>query len=189
MRMQDAPGGVGCIPPLAEGRPERRTTCTRSVQRPSQGPQNRYQDPATFAVAPRTAHRRTGGQSCLGRLPWPPENAKTAFRWGWYKLEMPQPLRRPTQTRRAPPAPASPIEAERCSLWLPSLSEGRPERHRTVARSVQSPPRLTQNGYQADTKTPPRSQWRPGRRGTLRPPDPVAEEDPVAATKMANSPS
>ena len=46
LRVGDAPCGVGWIPPLAEGRPERRTTATRSVQSPSQGPLNGYQDPA-----------------------------------------------------------------------------------------------------------------------------------------------
>ena len=46
LRVGDAPCGVGWIPPLAEGRPERRTTATRSVQSPPQGPLNGYQDPA-----------------------------------------------------------------------------------------------------------------------------------------------
>ena len=46
LRVRDAPRGVGWIPPLAEGRPERHTTAPRSVQSPPQGPQNRYQDSA-----------------------------------------------------------------------------------------------------------------------------------------------
>ena len=97
--------------PLADGRPERLTTATRSVQSPTQGPRNGYQDPATFAVRPRTAHRPTGWQSCLGRLPSPPQNDKIGFPRDWYKFEVPRPLRRPAQTRRAPPAPTSSIEA------------------------------------------------------------------------------
>ena len=81
----------------------------------------------------RDAHREpqdracpAGWQSFLGRLPKPPENAKTAFRWGWHKLETPQPLRRPAQTRQAPPAPASSIETSRC--WVVTTPpEGRSE--------------------------------------------------------------
>jgi hypothetical protein len=48
-----------------------------------------------------------GWQSCPGRLPKPPENAKIAFRGGWYKSDVPQPLRRRTQTPQAFPARAS----------------------------------------------------------------------------------
>ena len=139
--------GVGWIPPLAERGPERHATGNRSVQSPPQGPQNRYQDPATFAVAPRTAHRPAGWQSCLGRLPKPPENDKIAFRWGWHKLEIPQPLRRSAQTRPAPPEPASSIGAHRC--WLGTTPpKGRAERYATAPRSVQRLPGLAQSRYQ-----------------------------------------
>ena len=144
---KDAPCGVGWIPPLAERGPERHATGNRSVQSPPQGPQNRYQDPATFAVAPRTAHRPAGWQSCLGRLPKPPENDKIAFRWGWHKLEMPQPLRRPAQTRPAPPERASSIGAHQC--WLGTTPpEGRSERYTPAPRSVQRLPGLAQIRYQ-----------------------------------------
>ena len=96
---------------------------------------------------PQDRARPAGWQSFTGRLPKPPENAKTAFRWGWHKLEMNQPLRRPAQTQQALPAPASSIEAPRC--WLGTTPpEGRSERHATAPRSVQRLPGLAQNGYQ-----------------------------------------
>ena len=59
---------------------------------------------------PQDRARPAGWQSCLGRLPKLPENAQIAFRWGWHKSEMLQPLKRPAQTRQAPPAPASSLE-------------------------------------------------------------------------------
>ena len=175
--------GVGWIPPLAERGPERHATGNRSVQSPPQGPQNRYQDPATFAVAPRTAHRPAGWQSCLGRLPKPPENDKIAFRWGWHKLEIPQPLRRSAQTRPAPPEPASSIGAHRC--WLGTTPpKGRAERYATAPRSVQRLPGLAQNGYQdaAYLAVGPRAAW------PHWPPEPPAGV-PVVASKMPKSPS
>jgi len=138
----------------------------------------------------RDAHREpqdracpAGWQSFLGRLPKPPENAKTAFRWGWHKLEMNQPLRRPAQTQQALPAPASSIEAPRC--WLGTTPpEGRSERHATAPRSVQRLPRLAQNRYQdsAYLAVAPRAAW-PHRRPN------TAVGDPVAASKMRFSPS
>jgi len=123
----------------------------------------------------------TGWQSCLGRLPLPPKNAKITFRWGWHKLEMPQPLRRPAQTRQAPPAPASSIEAAGVG-WLPPPPEGRSEWHTTAPRSVQRLPGLAQNGYQdsAYLAVGPRPAW-PHRR-----PD-TAGGDPVWASKMPKS--
>jgi hypothetical protein len=67
------------------------------------------------------------------------------FRWG--RLEMPQPLMRPAQTRPAPPEPASSIGAHRC--WLGTTPpKGRAERYTTAPRSVQRLPGLAQNGYQ-----------------------------------------
>ena len=63
-----------------------------------------------------------GWQSCLGRLPKPPENVKIAFRWGWYQLEMPQPLRCPTRTRQAFPAPTSRQRPDGVG-WLPPLQK------------------------------------------------------------------
>ena len=126
---------------------------------------------------PQGRARYPGRQSCLGRLPLPPENAKIAFRWGWHKLEMPQPLRRPAQTRQAPPAPASSIDAAR--RWLGTTPpEGRSERYMTAPRSVQRLPRLAENRYQdsAYLAVAPRLA------GAHRPPDPLA--GPVAASKM-----
>ena len=86
---------------------------------------------------PQDRARPAGWQSCLGRLPKPPENAKIAFRWGCHKLEMPQPLRRPAQTRQAPPARASSIGAHQCVGWVPPLQKAgrngtrpRPDRYK-----------------------------------------------------------
>ena len=120
-------------------------------------------------------------QSCLGRLPKPPENAKIAFRWGWHKLEMPQPLRRPAQTRQAPPAPASSIETRRCSV-VTTPPEGRSERHTTAPRSVQRLPGLAQNGYQD-------SAYLAVRPVTARAPQApnTAVRDSVATSKMPKS--
>ena len=59
---------------------------------------------------PQDRARPAGWQSCLGRLPSPPQNDKIGFPGDGYKFEVPQPLRRPTPTRRAPPAPASSID-------------------------------------------------------------------------------
>jgi hypothetical protein len=75
-------------------------------------------------VGPRTAPAPTGWQSCHGRFPLPPENAKIAFRGGWHRSETPQPLRRPTQTRQAPPARASSRGVPRC--WLDTTPHERP---------------------------------------------------------------
>jgi len=52
-----------------------------------------------IAVGPRTAPAPAGWQSCLGRLPSPPQNDKIGFPRDWYTFEMPQPFRRPTPTR------------------------------------------------------------------------------------------
>ena len=83
--------------------------------------------------------RPHGWQSFQGRLPLPPENDKIAFRGGWYKSETPQPLRRPTQTRQAPPARASSTGARQC--WVDTTPrEGVFERYATACRSVQSLP-------------------------------------------------
>ena len=113
----------------------------------------------------RDAHREpqdracpAGWQSFLGRLPKPPENAKIAFRWGWHKLEMTQPLKRPAQTRQPPPAPASSIETRRC--WLGTTPSRRPvgtayDRARIGTRTARtsperiSGPRLSRRGAQA----------------------------------------
>jgi hypothetical protein len=96
---------------------------------------------------PQDRARPAGWQSCLGRLPKPPENDKIAFRRDWHKLEMPQPPRRPAQTRTAPPEPASSIGAHRC--WLGTTPpEGRSERYATAPRSVQRLPGLAQIRYQ-----------------------------------------
>ena len=132
---------------------------------------------------PQDRARPAGWQSFTGRLPKPPENAKTAFRWGWHKLEMNQPLRRPAQTQQALPAPASSIEAPRC--WLGTTPpEGRSERHATAPRSVQRLPRLAQNRYQdsAYLAVAPRAAW-PHRRPN------TAVGDPVTGSKMRLSPS
>ena len=73
-------------------------------------------------------------------LGWELVKAAT-YRWGWHKLEIPQPLRRPAQTRQAPPARASSIGAHQC--WLGTTPpEGRSERHATAPRSVQRLPGL-----------------------------------------------
>jgi len=130
---------------------------------------------------PQDRARPAGWQSFTGRLPKPPENAKTAFRWGWHKLEMNQPLRRPAQTQQALPAPASSIEAPRC--WLGTTPpEGRSERHATAPRSVQRLPRLAQNRYQdsAYLAVAPRAAW-PHRRPN------TAVGGSMAASKMGFS--
>ena len=123
-------------------------------------------------------------QSCLGRLPKPPENAKIAFRWGWHKLEMTQPLKRPAQTHQPPPAPASSIETSRC--WLGTTPSRRPvgtayDRARIGTRTARtsperiSGPRLSRRGAQAGGGLPTIESCYIG--------------DSIAASKMRFSPS
>ena len=162
-----------------------RTTHDRTQIRtnPTPGSSERMSGFRDTRREPQDRARPAGWQSCLGRLPKPPENAKIAFRWGWHKLEMPQPLKRPAQTRQAQPAPASSIGAHQC--WLDTTPpEGRSERHTTAPRSVQRLPGLARNRYQDSTylAVGPRAAW-PHRR-----PD-TAEGDPVTGSKMRLSPS
>jgi len=83
--------------------------------------------------------RPHGWQSCHGRLPKPPENAKIAFRGGWHRLETPQLLRRQTQTHQAAQARASSIVAARS--WVDTTPPEYPlERYATACRSVQRLP-------------------------------------------------
>jgi len=92
----------------------------------------------------------TRWQSCPGRLPKPPENAKIAFRGGWHRLETPQPLRRRTQTPQAFPARAS-------SRGLPRVLGGyHPSR---------IPTRTIRDRLQIGTKTAPtKPEWMSGSR-------------------------
>ena len=96
-------------------------------------------------------------------------------------MEMSQPLRRPAQTRQAPPARASSIGAHQC--WLGTTPpEGRSERHTTAPGAVQRLPGLAQNIYQDSTylAVAPRAAW-PHRRPN------TAVGDSVAASKMPKS--
>ena len=92
---------------------------------------------------------------CLG-LPWSQRSRSEA--------EHAQRRSAATQSRQQPPARASSLGASRCWLVTTPL-EGRSERYATAPRSLRRLPRPAQNGYRTDTRTPPTSPWRPGRRG------------------------
>ena len=125
----------------------------------------------------------TRWQSCHGRFPLPPENAKIALRGVWYKSEVPQPLDRPTQTSQAAAARASSIVAALC--WVDTTPhECAFERYATACRSVQSLPLVAQNGYQ-DSALPSVG---PRPAGAHRRPN-TAGEDSMPARKRPKSPS